>query len=72
MSIEEAILLPKGAEVWYDGREGRVVAKIVKVHYDDIPPYYTISIGSILRKICYYSKLARAAAPSRQFDLNHV
>ena len=30
--------------MWYDGREGRVQATIVGVHYEDLPPYYTISI----------------------------
>ena len=36
--------LSVGSTVWYDGREGRVQATIVGVHYEDLPPYYTISI----------------------------
>ena len=38
--------LPKGSQVMYTQIDGtRVLATIVKVHYDDLPPYYTISIN---------------------------
>lgn len=38
-------LLPKDSQVWYTDSEGKQkVATILRVHYDDVPPYYTISI----------------------------
>ena len=37
--------LPGGAECWYTDREGgRHRVKVLKVHYDDDPPYYTIKM----------------------------
>jgi hypothetical protein len=37
--------IPKGAQVWYVKPDGScVIAKVVNVHYDDHPPYYTILI----------------------------
>ena len=38
-------VLTQGATVWYTSAGGaKLVATILKVHYDDVPPYYTISI----------------------------
>ena len=38
-------VLPPGSKAWYTMADGqRVLTTILKVHYDDPPPYYTISI----------------------------
>eukprot|EP00966_Prymnesium_polylepis_P140437 3244064-Prymnesium_polylepis.1 len=42
--------LSQGANVYYLDRDGeQKVATLVKVHYDDPPPYYTISIDGAER-----------------------
>ena len=43
---EDLSEIPKGSEVWYSGADGqRMKAVVMKVHYDDPPPYYTIAIN---------------------------
>lgn len=45
-------VLEKGAEVYYTQNDGSLVAtKIVEVHYDQIPPYYTVDIDGNERQV---------------------
>ena len=47
---ERSSELAKGAKVWYQSQSGhRMAAEVVQVHYDDVPPYYTISIDGTER-----------------------
>ena len=37
--------LPVGSSCFYRTRDGRsITAKILKVHYEELPPYYTITV----------------------------
>jgi len=58
--------LPKGAQVYYVDRDGsRKLATIVKVHHDDPPPYYTISIdGSERSTVREKLTVASESSPS--------
>lgn len=57
--------LAQGATVWYTTADGkRLLAIVVKVHYDDPPPYYTISIDGNERSTVR-EKLAPAGPQSR-------
>jgi hypothetical protein len=47
-SSQGAAILSAGSEVWYN-KGSRAIATIVKVHYDDDPPYYTILVNGVER-----------------------
>ena len=59
--IEKSTSFTKGEKVFHIDRLGnRIDAKIKEVHYDDIEPYYTISIdGSNYEKQTVRSKLQK-------------
>ena len=59
--IEKSTIFTKGEKVFHIDRLGnRIDAEIKEIHYDDIEPYYTISIdGSNNEKQTVKSKLQK-------------
>ena len=54
-------ILGVGDKVSYAGKDGAVDAMVIKVHYDDHPPYYTIKMAGVATERCAVTvDLARA------------
>ena len=50
----------KGEEVFYQKSvDEKVLAKIVKIHYDDVEPYYTIMLPDGSEKQTIYARLTK-------------
>lgn len=58
--VDEASMpvIPVGSECWH--RASQQVVSVVKVHYDDLPPYYTIRFADGAEKGTVRSKLETA------------
>lgn len=72
---EHAEVLEVGTVVWYSTRTDRwTQVRVNKVHYDDVPPYYTISAvaeGGIIDRQTVRNKLVADANPppvNRQYS----
>ena len=58
--------LRKGSRAWYTDVQSaqRLVVTIAKVHYDDPPPYYTISLPSGVERSTLRTKLVPLVEPA--------
>ena len=63
------IKFTKGEEVFYHKSvDEKVLAKIVKIHYDDDEPYYTIRLQDGSEKQTIYSRLKKILILNQQMD----
>ena len=67
------IKFTKGEEVFYHKSvDEKVLAKIVKIHYDDDEPYYTIRLQDGSEKQTIYSRLKKIESQDKSQDKSNI